>query len=100
MIFQSWVEYTLQIHCEMRKTILKYIKKLGKNLGFPNNYIHTNPAPSQSAAADGEILVFSSLLDTKLDVLHGREQGATLVGDLAGTGKNKKSPPSKSNQSI
>ena len=53
-----------------------------------------------TAAADGEILVFSSLLDTKLDVLHGREQGATLVGDLAGAGKNKKSPPSKSNQSI
>ena len=101
MIFQSWVEYTLQIHCEMRKTILKYIKKLGKNLGFPNNYIHTNPAPSLSAAADGEILVFSSLLDTKLDVLHGREQGATLVGDLfTGTGKNiKKNLLNKSNQS-
>ena len=58
------------------------------NLGFPNIHVYL-PVPSLSA--DGEILVFSSLLDTKLDVLHGREQGATLVGDLfTGTGKNVK----------
>ena len=60
------------------------------NLGFPNIHVYY-PVLSLSAAADGEILVFSSLLDTKLDVLHGREQGATLVGDLfTGTGKNVK----------